>query len=88
MKAAFPVAVSNASVVVTGANLDKAEATAAFVYLNQVRPNPPAYSQEIGVDLSTIGPRPQSRWDANLAKMLEKRVPFLLPVRLVERGRQ
>ena len=53
------------------ATLDKAEATAAFESLNNVRADPPAFGKEIGVDLSKIGPRPKLRWDANLAKAAE-----------------
>ena len=40
----------------------------AFDYLNAVRNNPPAYSEELAVDLSTVEKRDKLIWNAELAK--------------------
>jgi uncharacterized protein YkwD len=55
------------------ATLDKAQATAAFKYLNLVRKNPGAHSKEIGVNLSKVAARPQLVWNATLAKVAEQK---------------
>lgn len=39
----------------------------AFDYLNAVRSDPPAYSDELGVDLSEVEKRPELIWNENLA---------------------
>lgn len=39
----------------------------AFDYLNAVRNNPSAYSEELGVDLSEVEKRPELIWNENLA---------------------
>jgi uncharacterized protein YkwD len=51
----------------TGTPDDK-EARAAFDYLNRVRQDPPAFSKEIGVDLSKAAKRPTLAWDKSLAR--------------------
>jgi len=50
---------------------EKAEALDAFYYLNKVRQNPPAYSQEIGVDLSGVLARPELKWNEILKMVAE-----------------
>src|SRR4051812_26593984 len=52
----------------TAAKLDKDEAKKAFDYLNKVRQAPDKYSKEIGVDLSDVKPRPELKWNDDLAK--------------------
>ncbi len=44
------------------------EARKAFDYLNKVRANPAAYSDECHVDLSDVSPQPKLRWNKALAK--------------------
>ncbi len=44
------------------------EAYKAFIYLNKVRANPPAYSEACHVDLSDLEPRPLLLWNESLAK--------------------
>ena len=49
------------------------ELKAAFDYLNAVRANPGAFSEEIGVDLSGIEARPALVWDETLAKVAKEK---------------
>lgn len=51
---------------------------AAAAYLNQVRANPAAYSDEIGVDLSDVEPRPALRWDSTLAAVAQAKAEDML----------
>lgn len=48
--------------------ISDSEVRAAVEYLNAIRSNPAAYSQEIGVDLSGIKARHPLRWNPTLAK--------------------
>ena len=48
---------------------DVAEANKAFLYLNKIRANPPAYSKAMGVDLSKVSKRPTLKWNDTLAKI-------------------
>ena len=57
----------------TVATDSESEVMAAFRYLNQVRQNPAAYSQEIGVDLSDVQPRPELKWNDILAQVATQR---------------
>ncbi|MFL9484696.1 CAP domain-containing protein [Chitinophagaceae bacterium LWZ2-11] len=50
---------------------DKAEAQAAYNYINKIRQNPAAFSQAIGVDLSNIKTMPALVWNDTLAKVAE-----------------
>lgn len=50
----------------------------AVNYLNQVRANPSAYSDEIGVDLSDVEPRPALRWDSTLAAVAQAKADDML----------
>lgn len=54
-------------------DLLREEAQIAFQYLNEVRKNPSAFSQEIGVDLSYVQPRSELNWSNELAKAAEKK---------------
>lgn len=49
------------------------ELKAAFDYLNAVRANPAAYSEEIGVDLSGVEARPALVWNETLAKVAKEK---------------
>lgn len=51
----------------------KTEARSAFEYLNSIRQNPPAFSEQIGVDLSRVVPRPALLWNDTLAKVAEQK---------------
>ncbi len=51
--------------------LKKEEAQKAFEYLNEVRQDPSAFSQEIGVDLSYVQPTPELNWNKELAHAAE-----------------
>ncbi len=53
--------------------LDKAEAQEAFNYLNNIRQNPGAYSNEIGVDLSYVEPRHKLVWNSICAQVAEEK---------------
>ncbi|MBN1532683.1 MAG: CAP domain-containing protein [Spirochaetes bacterium] len=50
-----------------------AESKEAFEYLNRIRSNPPAYSNEIGVNLRGIDALPPLIWDDRLAESAKKR---------------
>ncbi len=52
----------------SGEDWTASEARKAFDYLNKVRANPAAYSDECGVDLSYVSPQPALRWNKALAK--------------------
>lgn len=43
----------------------------AFIYLNAIRKNPSAYSQEMGVNLSGIKAMPELKWNHTLAKVAQ-----------------
>lgn len=49
----------------------KEEAQKAFEYLNEVRQNPSAFSEEIGVDISYVQPTPKLEWNNELAHAAE-----------------
>ena len=49
------------------------ELKATFDYLNAVRANPAAYSEEIGVDLSGVEARPALVWNETLAKVAKEK---------------
>ncbi|MBN9297605.1 MAG: CAP domain-containing protein [Filimonas sp.] len=51
--------------------IDKNEAKAAFLLINQIRSNPAAYSKTIGIDLSYIKALPALRWNDTLARAAE-----------------
>ncbi len=51
----------------------KDEARAAYQFLNEVRQNPDAFSNETGVDLSYVEAKPELEWDKNLASAAEKK---------------
>ena len=53
------------------ASVDKEEAKKGFEYLNMVRQDPPAYSKQIGVDLSKLKKMPSLTWNDTLAKVAE-----------------
>jgi uncharacterized protein YkwD len=53
------------------ASLNKEDARKAFEYLNSVRQNPGAYSNQIGTDLGSIKKMPALRWNDTLAKVAE-----------------
>ena len=53
--------------------LDKKEARAAVEYLNKVRGNPSAYSEEIGCDLSYVASRHPLVWNEKLAAVAERK---------------
>ena len=52
---------------------DESEIDAALQYLNAVRNNPAAYSEEIGVDLSDVPPQPELKWNTILAKVAKEK---------------
>jgi uncharacterized protein YkwD len=49
------------------------EAKNGFIYLNKIRSNPKLYSNEFGVDLNNIEPRPPLLWNNILAKVAEEK---------------
>jgi uncharacterized protein YkwD len=51
----------------------KEEALKAYQYLNEVRQNPSAFSNEIGVDLSYVEALPKLAWSNELAQASEKK---------------
>jgi uncharacterized protein YkwD len=51
----------------------KEEALKAYQYLNEVRQNPSAFSNEIGVDLSYVEALPKLVWSNELAQAAEKK---------------
>jgi uncharacterized protein YkwD len=51
----------------------KEEAQSAFEYLNQVRQDPGAFSDEIGVDLNFVAARHVLKWNEKLASAAEKK---------------
>lgn len=53
------------------ASVSKEEAKKGFEYLNSVRKNPAAYSQQIGIDLGKIKKMPALKWNDTLAKAAE-----------------
>lgn len=53
------------------------DAARALAYLNAVRANPAAYSQEIGLDLSGVTPRPPLVWNARLGRSARVRAEDL-----------
>jgi uncharacterized protein YkwD len=59
--------------VLHGQELLKDEALSAWEYLNRVRQNPSAHSDEIGVDLDYVTVRPELEWDENLADAAERK---------------
>ena len=61
------------SLAVFSQELLKEEAQNAFHYLNEVRKNPSAFSQEIGVNLRYVQPRPELAWSNELAKAAERK---------------
>lgn len=54
-------------------DLLREEAQKAFQYLNEVRQNPSAFSQEIGVKLGYVESRPKLEWSNELAKAAERK---------------
>ncbi|MCS7074110.1 MAG: CAP domain-containing protein [Bacteroidia bacterium] len=53
--------------------IDEKAAKEAFEYLNKVRMNPPAYSQEIGIDLSKVKKQKALVWNDTLAKVAKEK---------------
>ena len=53
--------------------IDKKEAKEAFDYLNNIRSNPAAYSNEIGCDISYVEPRHALVWNEKLASAAERK---------------
>lgn len=67
--------------VVTPTGLDDKEIVDAFTYLNQIRNNPSAFSEEIGVDLSSVKALASLNWNDTLAKVAQQKANDM-----VERG--
>lgn len=57
----------------SGVEINRAQATAAFEYLNNVRQSPASFSAEIGADLSGVAARPALRWNDILAQVAEEK---------------
>ena len=53
--------------------LDRQEAQLALQYLNEVRSNPSAYSNEIGCNLSNVESRPMLVWNNQLVNAAERK---------------
>lgn len=53
--------------------LDTAAATEAFLYLNRVRADPPAYSAECRFDLSSVQRRPALTYDTTLQRIAREK---------------
>lgn len=50
-----------------------AEAQLAYLYLNQIRQNPPEYSAEIGLNLDKVKPIHPLKWNDTLARVAEEK---------------
>ena len=64
-------AVAFSAFSLTTASVNKEEAKQGFEYLNKIRSNPPAYSKEVGVNLSGTQKMPVLKWNDTLAKVAE-----------------
>lgn len=54
-----------------GGEINDQEKAAAVAYLNEVRADPDAFSEEIGVDLSYVEPKPALKWDRTIAEVAQ-----------------
>lgn len=61
----------------TSISVDNEEALKAFNYINEIRANPAKYSQEIGVNLNGVKPKPALKWNDTLAKVAQERAADL-----------
>jgi uncharacterized protein YkwD len=53
--------------------LNRDEAKKAVEYLNRVRQKPASFSDDVGVDLNGVRPRPALRWNPILARVAERK---------------
>ena len=67
------ISVNSFIVLNQNAELKKDEAQKAFEYLNEMRANPAAYSDEVGIKLSAYEKRPALVWNPILAEVAEKK---------------
>lgn len=54
-----------------GAILDKPEEKKAFELLNKIRENPGSYNKRFGVNLNSVKPKPDLKWNDTLTKAAE-----------------